>query len=201
MRGLIGLVAVLVTVVVEVTVVDRIPFPGSAGPDLVLLAVAAFALASGPLAGALIGFAGGLALDVAPPGSHFVGQQALVFCLVGYLCGLAAQGGFRGRAVLPRAGGSPGGSSPREATEHTALYEIAVMAAAAVFGEALSAALGKMLSDPRVSLPAVRHVLPAAVAYDVLLCPFVLYAAAAVLRMAGALRPAPSAEAARPVGQ
>ena len=59
-------------------------------------------------------------------------------------------------------------------------------AAGAVCGEVLAALLGVMLSDPRVTWPAIRNVLPAAVAYDVLLCPFVLYAVAAALRLAGA---------------
>ena len=68
---------------------------------------------------------------------------------------------------------------------HTALFEIVVTALGAVLGEALAALLGAMLSDPRVTWPAIRHVLPVAVAYDVLLCPFVLYAAAAALRLAG----------------
>ena len=170
MRGLISLVVVAVTVIVQLTIVDRIAFPGGAGPNLVLLAVAALALAGGPLTGALTGFWAGLALDVAPPGSHFVGQDALVFCLIGYACGLLAD------------------DSSGDAAEqgHTALFEIVVTAAAAVCGEALSALLGVMLSDPRVTWPAIRNVLPAAVAYDVLLCPFVLYAVAAALRLAGA---------------
>ena len=60
----------------------------------------------------------------------------------------------------------------------------------AIVGEALLALLGVMLSDPRVTWPAIKHVLPAAVAYDVLLCPFVLYAVAAALRLAGARREA-----------
>jgi rod shape-determining protein MreD len=169
-RGLISLVVVAVTVIVQLTVVDRIAFPGGAGPNLVLLAVAALALAGGPLTGALTGFWAGLALDVAPPGSHFVGQDALVFCLIGYACGLLAD------------------DSSADAAEqgHTALFEIVVTAAAAVCGEALAALLGVMLSDPRVTWPAIRNVLPAAVAYDVLLCPFVLYAVAAALRLAGA---------------
>jgi len=50
------------------------------------------------------------------------------------------------------------------------------------------ALLGVMLSDPRVSWPAITNVLPATVAYDILLCPFVLYAAAASLRLAGVRR-------------
>ena len=169
MRGLISFVVVAVTVVVQLTIVDRIAFPGGAGPDLVLLVVAALALAGGPLAGVLTGFAAGLALDVAPPGSHFTGQDALVFCLIGYACGLLADQSSGDSA-------EPG---------HTALFEIVVTAAGAVCGEALVALLGVMLSDPRVTWPAITHVLPAAVAYDVLLCPFVLYAAAAALRLGG----------------
>ena len=162
---------VAVTVVIQLTIVDRIAFPGGAGPNLVLIAVAALALASGPMAGLLTGFWGGLALDVAPPGSHFVGENALVFCLIGYLCGLLAD--------LPSGDGSP-------EQGHTALFEILVTAAGAICGETLLALLGVMLSDPRVTWRAITHVLPVAIAYDVLLCPFVLYAAAAALRLAGA---------------
>jgi len=170
-RGLISLVIVAVTVVFQLTVVDRIAFPGGSGPDLVLVVVAALALASGPLAGAVIGFLGGLALDVAPPGSQFTGQDALVFCLIGYACGLLADD------TSTETGTDPG---------HTALFEIVVTAVGAVCGEALVALLGVMLSDPRVSWPAITRVLPVAVVYDVLLCPFVLYAAAAAWRQAKA---------------
>jgi rod shape-determining protein MreD len=183
-RALVSVVVVAFTVVLQLTVVDRIAFPGGAGPDLVLLVVAALALAGGPMAGVLTGFLAGLALDVAPPGSHFVGQNALVFCLVGYVCGLLAE-------------------TQDEAEQgHTALFEIVVTAAGAVLGEALLALLGVMLSDPRVTWPAITHVLPAAVAYDILLCPFVLYAVAAALRLAGvreeARRPGLSPSQARP---
>ena len=169
MRAVIAVIVVAVTVVVQLTIVDRIAFPGGAGPDLVLLVVAALALAGGPMAGVLTGFLAGLALDVAPPGSHLVGQNALVFCLVGYACGLLADD-----------------ASGDAEQGHTALFEIVVTAAGAVVGEALLALLGVMLSDPRVTWPAITNVLPAAVAYDVLLCPFVLYAVAAALRLGGA---------------
>jgi rod shape-determining protein MreD len=172
-RGVISFVLVAVTVVFQLTVVDRIAFPGGSAPDLVLVEVAALALASGPLAGALTGFWGGLALDVAPPGSHFTGEDALVFCLVGYACGLLAD-------TSSGDTGSEGG--------HTALFEILVTAAGAMCGEALLALLGVMLSDPRVTWSAITNVLPVAVIYDILLCPFVLYATAAALRLAGARR-------------
>ena len=172
-RGLISFAVAAVAVVVQLAIVDRIAFPGGTGPDVVLLTVAALALANGPLVGALIGFWAGLALDVAPPGSYLVGENALVFCLIGYLCGLARD--------VPNSEGVP-------EQGHTALFEIVVTAVGAVCGEALAVALGKMLSDPRISVPAVRHVLPVAVVYDLLLCPFVLYAVAAALRLAGTPR-------------
>ncbi len=171
MRALVSFVLTAVTVVVQLTIVDRIAFPGGGSPDLVLLLVAALALAGGPMAGVLTGFFAGLALDVAPPGSHFTGQAALVFCLIGYACGLLSDD-FSGDTEQG----------------HTALFEIVVTAAGAVCGEALLALLGVMLSDPRVSWPAITHVLPASVAYDILLCPFVLYATAAALRLAGVRR-------------
>jgi rod shape-determining protein MreD len=173
-RALVSFVLVAVAVVVQVTIVDRIAFPGGGGPNLVLLLVAALALAGGPMAGVLTGFFAGLTLDVAPPGSHFIGQSALVFCLIGYACGLLSDD-FSGDAEQG----------------HTALFEIVVTAAGAVCGEALLALLGVMLSDPRVKWPAITNVLPASVAYDVLLCPFVLYAAAASLRLAGVRREDP----------
>src|SRR5205085_2998473 len=168
-RAVISVVVVAVTVVLQLTIVNRIAFPGGAGPDLVLLVVAALALAGGPMAGVLTGFLAGLALDVAPPGSHFTGQYALVFCLVGYFCGLLADD-----------------ASGDAEQGHSALFEIVVTAVGAVCGEALLALLGVMLSDPRVTWQAITNVLPAAVAYDVLLCPFVLYAVAAALRLGGA---------------
>ena len=173
MRWLISILAAGLAVIAQVTIVDRITFPGGTGPDLVLLAVAALALAGGPMLGSLIGFSAGLALDVAPPGSHFVGQDALVFCLIGYVCGLVAEN--------PASEGVP-------EQGHTALFEIVVTAVGAVCGEALMALLGVMLSDPRVTWSAIKHVLPVAAGYNVVLAPFALYAAAAVLRLAGTRR-------------
>jgi rod shape-determining protein MreD len=181
-RGLIGAAVVAVAVALQLAVADRIIFPGGTGPDLVLLTVAALALATGPMAGAVLGFCGGLALDVAPPAGHLVGQDALVFCLIGYACGLLASG--------PGAEGLPD-------QEHSALFELGVTAVGAVCGEAMTAGLGVMLSDPRVSWLAVKHVLPVAVGYDLLLSPFVLLTVAAMLRVAGFVSPHEASAGAR----
>jgi rod shape-determining protein MreD len=154
-RALLAAAAILAAVLVQVTVLNNVPFPGGAGPDLVLVVVVAMALASGPRDGAIIGFAAGLALDIAPPASNLLGQSALVFCLVGYGCG-------RLRAVLERSAWLP-------------LAGVAVGAAA---GEVLYALVGLIFGDPDVTWQAVRQVLPAAVFYDLLISPFVLYAVA-----------------------
>jgi rod shape-determining protein MreD len=152
-RFLISCAVVAIALVAQVTFVSRLVLPGGAEPDLVLLAVVALALTGGPLAGMLTGFLAGLALDVAPPASHTIGQYALVFCLVGYGCGRLA---------------ALGDASP-------ALY-VGISAVAAAVGAALHAVLGVLLSDPEVTWAAVRHVLPPSLIYDVILSPFVLYA-------------------------
>jgi len=154
-RALLAAAAILAAVLVQVTVLNNVPFPGGAGPDLVLVVVVAMALASGPRDGAIIGFAAGLALDIAPPASNLLGQSALVFCLVGYGCGRL-----------------------RVALERSAWLPIAGVAVGAAAGEVLYALVGLIFGDPDVTWQAVRQVLPAAVFYDLLISPFVLYAVA-----------------------
>ncbi len=161
-------------VVVQLTVVNRLPLPGGAAPDLVLLLVTAIAVCTSPLAGALAGFAGGLALDVAPPSIHYAGEYALVFCLAGW-----------GAARVNRAITDVRG-------ERDQVVTFAVMAGAAAAGEAGKAALGMMLSDPDVTAAVVGRLLPTAVLYDVLVAPFAFWLVARVTRGADAERaPAP----------
>jgi rod shape-determining protein MreD len=150
-RGLMSCAIIAIALIVQLTIVNRLVFPG-AGPDLVLLAVVALALTGGPASGAVTGFFAGLALDVAPPPSHVIGQNALVFCLAGYWCAW----------VAVRAEGPAGLSA-------------AIAAAGAAAGAALQAAFGVLLSNPEVTWQAVRHVLPLSVIYDVVFSPFVLY--------------------------
>jgi rod shape-determining protein MreD len=168
-RLLLSVLLVLAAIVLQLTVLDRLPLPGDVSPDLVLLVVVALALSSGPMSGMITGFLAGLALDVAPPSDHLIGVYALVFCLVGYFCGRIA-------ADL----------------ESTVLLPLAASAAGAAAGAALYAGLGILLGDADVTGPAVRHVLPETVLYDVLLSPFVLYAVALASRLAARLAGAPA---------
>ena len=154
-RALLATAAVLAAILLQVTVLNNLPFPGGSPPNLVLVVVVAMALASGPLDGAVIGFAAGLAVDIAPPATDLVGQSALVFCLVGYGCGKL-----------------------RGTLERSAWLPVAGVALGAAAGEALYALVGLTFGDPDITLHAVRQVLPVAILYDILLSPFVLYAVA-----------------------
>jgi rod shape-determining protein MreD len=157
-------IALFAAVVIQLTVVNRLPLPGAAAPDLVLLLVAAIAVATGPATGAVTGFAGGLALDIAPPAAHYAGEYALVFCLVGYAAARVV------RAVWDMTG------------EHDPVATFTVMAVAVAAGEAGKAALGILLSNPDVTTAAVTRVLPAAILYDLLLSPLVYWLVVRVTR-------------------
>jgi rod shape-determining protein MreD len=163
-------VALFAAVVAQLTIVNRLPLPGGDAPDLVLLLVAAVAVVSTPLIGAVTGFVGGLALDVAPPDTHYAGEYALVFCLTGYATA-------RWRTAL-YAGSATGDRDP--------VTTLTIMMIGVAAGEAGKAAVGRLLSDPDVTNAAIRHVLPGAIFYDLLLSPLVLWL---VARVAGIAQP------------
>lgn len=77
---------IMVSVVIEVTVLAPLDFPG-ATPSLVLVMVAAIAFAFGPVTGSASGFAAGILLDLAPPATGTLGISALILTLVGYALG------------------------------------------------------------------------------------------------------------------
>ena len=145
-------VLILVALIVQLTVLNGLRLPGGGVPDLVLVLVAVLAMTEGPLRGMIIGFAAGLCLDLAPPASALIGQYALVFCLAGWASGRLS--GFAGRSAV------------------RAVASVAVVVAAA---EALAAGLSLVLEHAQVPVAEVRHVLPASIVYDLVLCPFVLY--------------------------
>jgi rod shape-determining protein MreD len=150
--------ALFAAVIAQLTVVNRLSLPGGAAPDLVLLLVTAVAVLASPLTGALAGFAGGLALDVAPPQAHDAGEYALVFCLAGYAAARASAAAREGSA---------------ERSNVTSLTPL--MAAATAAGEAGKAAIGLLVADPNVTGSAIRHTLPGAVLCDLLLTPVTLW--------------------------
>jgi rod shape-determining protein MreD len=154
--------AVLVMVaalVLQVAVANRLPLPGSVTPDLVLLTVVALALVSGEMLGLVAGFTAGLAADIMPPADHTIGRYALVYCLVGYLCGLAS-------AEMDR----------------SSVVPFVAVATGALAGSVLYAGLGMLLGDPRATWAIISRMVPLSVLYDVLASPFVVWAVLRVTR-------------------
>ncbi|MGW5264463.1 hypothetical protein ACWEQG_26100 [Microbispora sp. NPDC004025] len=111
---ILSLLVVLVAPVLQVAVVNGSALPGG-GPDVVLIGVVALAPllrprpearglpergAAGGGAGAFLGFAAGLAADIAPPADHTIGRLALVLCLAGWACTRLTSGATAGRRAV-----------------------------------------------------------------------------------------------------
>src|SRR5690349_12424195 len=149
-RGLGVLCILLVAVVLQVAVFGYLSVDGVV-PDLALLVVVAAALSRGPEFAAVLGFAGGLLLDLAPPTHHVAGRWALALVVVGYLAGRVRQ---------------DAGSS--------AIGAVVTVAACSFVGTSLFALSGMLLHDPAIPVGEALKVIPVAVLYDVLVTPFVL---------------------------
>jgi rod shape-determining protein MreD len=99
MRGLWPPIAALVVAaVLQVGISPHLAIY-SVVPNLILLVVVTMALTEGPTAGCVLGFSGGLLLDLL--GSGPIGAWALVFCAVGYLSGMLEANLFASGWVLP----------------------------------------------------------------------------------------------------
>ena len=155
-RLLLGLVLLGTALLLQTTLLNRLPLPGAA-PDLLLLVVVATALTEGPLSGTVTGFAGGLLADLGA--DHELGRAALVYTLVGYLAGLVHDDGARSR-LLP----------------------LGVVAGCSGVAVIVYAAEGLLLGDPRITTSAIGPALGGTVAYSVVLTPLVVPVVGALLR-------------------
>ncbi|MER8186331.1 rod shape-determining protein MreD [Kitasatospora sp. NPDC094015] len=151
-RILLPAALLLLALVIQVSVLGRLQLPG-ATPDLLMLVVVGLALVYGPSGGALVGFAGGLLADLAPPSDHAIGRYALVLCLVGYAAGL----------LRPEAG-----------RQRSALSALLVVASAAVVSTLLYATVGALVGDTAARHVGLTGLVLSALLYDVLLAPFVV---------------------------
>lgn len=157
-RSLAVAAVVMLAVTLQLGVLPAIAV-ASVVPNLVLVVVISFALARGPEFGALVGFAAGLALDLAPPADHTAGRWALAFVVVGYLAGLA-----------------------RRDARNSAVASLVVVGAGSFIGTSLFALSGLLLQDGGVTVDGVMHVLPIALVYDVVLTPLVVPVVLAMMR-------------------
>lgn len=149
-RFVLAALLIVSSVVLQVSVLARLPLPG-ATPDLVLVVVGAWALRRGSVEGAIVGFAAGLTLDLAPPSDGPLGLSALVLTIIGYLVGLAA-----------------------DDAQRSAITPLVIMALASVLSLVLWATLAVLVGDERVTWAALGGQLLSQVLYTVVLTPFVL---------------------------
>lgn len=152
-RVLLGGATVVPALLLQSTVLARLPLPGGA-PDLLLVLVVAFALAEGPLSGTVTGFAAGLLADLGA--DHELGRTALVLALVGYVAGLVHD--------EPTYGGG----------DRSTLRPFLVVALCALGAVTVYAAEGLLLGDARVTGGAYLAAVVGTVPYCVLLTPFVV---------------------------
>lgn len=162
-RKAITVLLLAAAVLVQATVLNRLPVPWGAGPDLVLIVVTAIALTGAPAAGAAAGFAGGLAMDVLPPADHEIGRYTMMLCLAGYLVALLQSNSATGTAASG--------------------WRAVGVAAVAAVGVALGyAGVGVVVGDPRIGAAAVAVGTLGSLLATVLVSPLVLLPLLKVLR-------------------
>jgi rod shape-determining protein MreD len=149
-RWLVALAAVVAALTLQVTLFPHLAWHGIV-PNLVLLVVVAAALTVEAPFALLLGFAAGVALDLAPPADHVAGRWALALTVVAFLA-----------------------ARVRQDVKPTALAVVGTVAAASFAATSIFALSGMLLSDPALSVAGLLEVVLVAVVWDVLLTPFVL---------------------------
>jgi rod shape-determining protein MreD len=152
--------AVLVSVIVELTLLSRLDLPG-ATPDLVVVTVVAIGLSMGPTQGAVAGFSAGILVDIAPPADTLLGVNAIVYLAVGFITGFA---------VDPR--------------DRTVPIEIGIVGLSVAGATAATSALDAMMGSGRVVWSAVPGMILTSALYAVIMAPLVILLVEWVVRKA-----------------
>ncbi|MGP3929493.1 rod shape-determining protein MreD [Nonomuraea sp. KM88] len=142
---MIGGLSVVIALLAQVMLVNRLPLPGGGAPDLVLLALIGTALSRGAASGAMVGFFAGLLVDVIPPTAHLLGQYAFVLALVGYVAGHGAGG------------------------------PVTTVVLCVLMAPLLAAGVGGLISDSRVTMSTLTEQVPVTVVYTLLVSPIVIW--------------------------
>jgi rod shape-determining protein MreD len=150
LKGIVLVLLLLLAVVLQVSFFGFFTLDGVV-PNLVLLVVVAVAIARGPEVAALLGFLGGLLLDLAPPADHDVGRWALALVVAAYVAGRVRQDASR-----------------------STLAALVTVAAASFLATSVFALTGMALGETSVDPAAALRVVAVSVGYDLLLAPFVL---------------------------
>lgn len=155
-RFLLGAATVVTALLLQLTVIGRLPLPGAA-PDLLLVLVIAFAFAEGPMAGMVTGWVSGMLADALS--THEIGRLALAYALAGYVTGML-----------------------QDDTELSTLRPFGAVLLGAVTALGAYVGEGILLGDPRVFVQPVLRALASSVLYDVVLTPLVVPLVAGLVR-------------------
>jgi rod shape-determining protein MreD len=158
LRAAVAALAVCVAVVLQVSVFPHLAWDGIV-PDLCLLVVVGAALTRGPQFAAVLGFAAGAVLDLAPPADHLAGRWALALVLVGYVAGRVRQDGRPNASTV-----------------------VATVAASSFVGTSVFALSGIVVGDTGLALSEILEVIGVSLLWDVLLTPLVLPPVMALFR-------------------
>jgi rod shape-determining protein MreD len=146
-----ALAALVCAAVLAQAVVFRYVAIDGVVPDIALVLVVVAAIHRGPEFGALLGFAAGLLVDLAPPADHVAGRWALALVVVGYLAGRV-----------------------RQDARSSALGAVLVVGAASFVGTSLYALSGVVIGDGAVPVDQTLQVIVTSVLWDVLLAPLLV---------------------------
>jgi rod shape-determining protein MreD len=138
---------VCVAVVAQVAVLDHVAVNGVV-PNLALIVVVVAAIDRGPQYAAVLGFAAGLLLDLAPPADHVAGRWALALVVVGYL-----------------------GGRVRQDARTSTLTAVLVVGAGSFVGTSLYALSGVVIGDGALPIDQMLRVIVTSVLWDLLLAP------------------------------
>ena len=155
-RLLLGVVSVVTALLLQITVISRLPLPG-ATPDLLLVLVVAFGMAEGSLAGAGHRLRRPGCSPTASPTTRSAGSPS----------------------PTPSRATSPAPCRTTTELDAAALRRRAPRGAAAL---GAYAAEGLLLGDPRVSFASTARAVVSSVPYDVVLTPFVVPLVAGLVR-------------------
>lgn len=149
-RAAFAALAVLVSLALQVSFFPHLSWNGVV-PNLVLLVVVGAALTRGATFAMVLGFAGGLALDLVPPADHVAGRWALALVLVAWVA-----------------------ARVRTDVRPTTTSVLLTVAASSFVGSSVFALSGLVLRDPVVGVGEMLSVIGVALVWDLLLAPFVL---------------------------
>lgn len=144
-RAAAAVTVLLLAVVLQVSLLPHLAYRGVVA-DVVLLVVVAAGLRHGSEPAMVLGFAGGLLLDLLPPADHVAGRWALGLLLAGYVAGRVSGRGAQRWSLL-----------------------LGTVAACSVVATSTFALTGLVLRDPLVGVPTLLETLLVALVTDVLL--------------------------------